>query len=167
MNFKKTLILLALLVYPIYVAAQTTMTIFIDQANTSIMSKDGKTLRIGSIGDEGVAFKGPLDIGSDDILLDISTKVAAGSTNADATALTTPYTYVTASNDAKGVKLYAASTGAVRFVQNTVADKVLKIYPPALDGINGGTVTTAAASCTAGSLCICVKVKALTWYCSL
>jgi hypothetical protein len=133
-------------------------------AGTTVTAGTGITATTGNI----TATAGNLVLTAGEIVMaGISTKAAAGSTNADATALTTPVTYVTGADDATGVILAAGSTGSVRWIYNTVGNKVLKIYPPALDAVNGGTVTTDAASCPAGALCICTKVAALTWYCGL
>lgn len=133
-------------------------------AGTTVTAGTGITATTGNI----TATAGNLVLTAGEIVMaGISTKAAAGSTNADATALTTPVTYVTAADDTKGVILAAGSTGSVRWIYNTVGNKVLKIYPPALDAVNGQTVTTGATSCPAGALCICTKVAALTWYCGL
>jgi len=262
---KKILALLATIIIPAYVLAQTTVGIFIDQANSSIISKDGASLKVGSAGTQGVnvlvdgvsemtvsatavtlptnsltvtagnvaatagsvsagttlaagttvtagtgvtattgnvvATAGAVNAGTtmtagtgitataggvtatagnitatagnlvltagEIVMAGISTKAAAGSTNADAVALTTPVTYVTGADDSVGVILAAGSIGSVRWIYNTVGNKVLKIYPPALDAVNGQTTTTGATSCPAGALCVCTKVAALTWYCGL
>ena len=75
----------------------------------------------------------------------ITTVAAAGSNSATAAALTTAHiTTVTASDDSKGVKLpTGVATGDIVVVVNTVADKPLKVYPPAGKKINGGSADAA------------------------
>lgn len=77
---------------------------------------------------------------------------AAGSTNADATALPagTATTYpVTAADDTKGVILDASEkvAGRLIFIANLVSNKVLKVYPP-----TGGTINGAAANAAFSSV---------------
>lgn len=74
--------------------------------------------------------------------------VATGSTNADAAACSIGFNVVTAANATKGVILPAARDGQVVTVKNNAA-AVLKVYPPALAGINALTVTTGALSLAA------------------
>lgn len=93
---------------------------------------------------------------------DIGTVAAAGSAQGDATAITKLLTYVTASDDAKGVKLPAAAAGLVYEVYNTVAAKVLKIYPSTGDDINDGT-TDAALSIAGKSFARFVALDNTTW----
>lgn len=75
--------------------------------------------------------------------LDLGTIAAAGSTNADATAVADQLTYVTASDGTKGVILpESTGTGAIYIIHNTVNAQNLKVYPDASGQINGGTATT-------------------------
>lgn len=73
-----------------------------------------------------------------------STIAAAGSVTGDATAITTQFTYVTASDGTKGVKLPTTTTaGTVIIVHNTVNAQNLKVYPPTSGTINGGSADAA------------------------
>lgn len=74
--------------------------------------------------------------------------VATGSTNADAAACSVGFNVVTAANATKGVILPAARDGQIVYVKNNAA-AVLKVYPPALAGINALTVTTGGLSMAA------------------
>jgi hypothetical protein len=66
------------------------------------------------------------------------TIAADGSALADATAITKKITYVTASDNAKGVKFPTPATGDSFRVYNTVASKNLIVYPVSGGTINGG-----------------------------
>jgi hypothetical protein len=84
------------------------------------------------------------------------TVAAAGSTNADATAITTPSVLVTAGDATKGAILPALAAGQFVFLKNGAA-AVLKIYPPSGAGINALTVTT-------GAISLASNVSAIFWY---
>lgn len=85
---------------------------------------------------------------------------AAGSTNADATAVTSYNTIVTAADGTKGVILPAAGdVGEVFLITNNVA-QILKIYPPASSSINGATATTGAYSAAASAPTLIVRTTA-------
>lgn len=75
----------------------------------------------------------------------VATVAAAGSTKADPGVLTDAHiTTVTASDDSKGVILpTGVALGDTLIVVNTVANKTLKVYPPAGKKINGGTADVA------------------------
>ena len=67
---------------------------------------------------------------------------AAGSTNADATALpagTSPVYPTTAADDTKGVILSTSDkvTGRMIHIGNGVSNKILKVFPAVNDTING------------------------------
>lgn len=81
------------------------------------------------------------------------TVAAAGSTNADATPITTPGVLVTAGDATKGAILPALAAGKMVFVKNG-ANAVLKIYPPAGAAINALTATTGAISLAANTSAI-------------
>jgi hypothetical protein len=103
----------------------------------------------------------------------IETKAAAGSTQADAGALTAGkfIHMVTAANETTGVKLpacAAANVGEIHFVLNTVANKFLKIWPNTGAQINGGGADAVYNGGAAGHgarthLCVCQAAN--TWYC--
>jgi hypothetical protein len=75
----------------------------------------------------------------------VATVAAAGSTKADPGVITTAHiTTVTAADDSKGVILPAGvALGETLIVVNTVANKTLKVYPPAGKKINGATADVA------------------------
>lgn len=78
---------------------------------------------------------------------------AAGSTNADAAALSAGYNIVTGADATKGVILPAAVAGRPVWVKNGAA-AVLKVYPPSGAAINGLTATTGAISMAANTFAI-------------
>lgn len=66
-----------------------------------------------------------------------ATVAAAGSSKSDAAALTGTVNIVTDANDTKGVILpTGVAQGDTVLVVNTVANKVLKVYPPSGKKIN-------------------------------
>jgi hypothetical protein len=109
-----------------------------------------------------VSTSGDSTVGSGLVLSDIGTVAAAGGpTIADAAAITTHVTIVTAADGTKGVKLpTGATTGEVYVVSNSAA-AALKIYAAdeTLNGVTAGTALTIAANKGA----ICVKSGAATW----
>lgn len=74
----------------------------------------------------------------------IATAAAAGtgSDNTDATAITSYITYVTASDDTKGVVLPTAVAGLEYIIYNTVAGKTLRVWAASGDDINDGTAAS-------------------------
>lgn len=71
------------------------------------------------------------------------TLAAAGSDLAGAGAITKKITYVTATDNAKGVKLPTPATGDSYKIYNTVASKNLIVYPVSGGTINGGSANAA------------------------
>lgn len=93
-----------------------------------------------------------------------ATLAAAGADDTDAALITVPLTYVTAADGTKGVELPAGSIGNTYCVINTHATNVLKLYPPALGTLNGGTATTGSIS-IAGTETVCYKkVSSTAWH---
>jgi hypothetical protein len=94
---------------------------------------------------------------------------AAGSTNADAAALPagTGRVYpTTGADDTKGVIVHASDkvTGRMIFIGNGVANKILKVYPPAGGSINGGAANAAFGSASGkGVVLVCLDSAANTW----
>ena len=108
-----------------------------------------------------VATSGDSTVGSGLVLSDVGTVAAAGSTIADAAAVATHVTIVTAADATKGVKLpTGATTGEVYVISNSAA-AILKVYATSetLNGVAGATGFSIAASKGA----ICVKSGAATW----
>lgn len=87
---------------------------------------------------DDLAITGQLKLG-------VGTLAAAGSIITDAADITNQVTYVTASDDAKGVQLPAATVGESYDIYNTVANKILKIWPTASGAINGGSANAAVS----------------------
>lgn len=94
---------------------------------------------------------------------------AAGSTNADATALPAGTAMVyptTAADDTKGVILNAADkvTGRTILIGNGVSNKILKVYPPSGGTINGAAANAAFSSASGKGVMIhCLDSGANTW----
>lgn len=113
---------------------------------------------MGSNFQEDIEFKGK-------IKLALETVAAAGSTNADAAALTKQVTYVTASDGTKGVILPStAEIGEFFIIHNSVNAQNLKLYPPASGTLNGGTATTGSVLIAGEETCIIVKATSTAWY---
>ena len=94
----------------------------------------------------------------------VATPAAAGTDNTDATELTAEVNAVTGANDNAGVKLPTAEAGMEILVKNTVANKVLKVYPGAGATINALTQTTGALSMAAATIARFVAVSSTQWY---
>jgi len=92
-----------------------------------------------------------------------ATVAAAGSSEANAAAIATGFTLVSAADATKGVILPTAVAGQICIIKNG-ANAVLKIYPNTGDGINALTVTTGALSIAALTSVILVAYNATTWY---
>ena len=85
--------------------------------------------------------------------LDVAKPAAAGTTRADATAMTASFNWVTAADAAKGVILPAPTAGRVVVVKNDdTANAILKVYAPGSAKINGvaGSTAFSMAAKTAG-----------------
>jgi hypothetical protein len=106
------------------------------------------------------------EIMADHLAVSTGTVAAAGSTHADAAAITKRATYVTASDDARGVKLPAAVTiGFTYDVFNTVASKNLKVYPSTGGQINAGGANVATTVYGKGAV-RCLYGATDTWQCA-
>jgi hypothetical protein len=77
-------------------------------------------------------------VNATEVMLGTGTIAAAGSTQADATAVTNQLTFVTAANATKGIILPSISENKVVIIVNT-ANATLKIYPASGEKIQGGT----------------------------
>jgi hypothetical protein len=88
---------------------------------------------------------------------------AAGSTEADATSITTGLTVVTGADGTKGIKLPTAMAGDIVIVKNNGA-AVLKVYPAQYDQINALTITTGAYSMAANTSMIIIAFDTTTWF---
>ena len=92
-------------------------------------------------------------VGVTSLNLNVAKPAAAGSTRADATALTASFNWVTAADAAKGVVLPAPTAGRVVVIKNDdTANAILKVYAPGSAQINGvaGSTAFSMAAKTAG-----------------
>jgi|688.fasta_scaffold1210135_1 hypothetical protein len=95
---------------------------------------------------------------------DVAKPAAAGSTRADATAMTASFNWVTAADATKGVILPAPTAGRVIAVKNDdTANAALKVYAPGSAKINGVAGTT-AFSMAAKTACFFVAYDATDWF---
>lgn len=90
-------------------------------------------------------------------LVGVDTIAAAGSTIADATPINGNRVVVTASNDAKGVRLPVAERDASVTIVNTVSNKTLLVYP--------ATATEQVNAVTAGDAYTMPAATHSTFYC--
>jgi hypothetical protein len=96
--------------------------------------------------------------------LDVAKPAAAGSTRADATALTASFSWVTGADAAVGVILPAPTAGRVVAIKNDdTANAILKVYAPGSAKINGVAGTT-AFSMAAKTACFFVAYDATDWF---
>lgn len=120
----------------------------------------GKALVLDANGDVAMPTGGMLALSRASI-------AAAGTTSADATALTGQINAVTAADNAKGVALPAAATteGPI-WVINTVANASLLVYPVngGNDNING-LAEDAAITLAPGQSAMFTPTSATQWYC--
>lgn len=103
-------------------------------------------------------------VGVASLNLDVAKPAAAGSTRADATALTASFNWVTAADAAKGVVLPAPTAGRVVAIKNDdTANAILKVYAPGSAKINGvaGSTAFSMAAKTAGFF---VAYDATDWF---
>lgn len=96
------------------------------------------------------------------VAFETGTAAAAGSSAADATAISKTVTNVTASDNAKGVILPTAVAGKLMVVHNTVADKGLFLYPGASDTLNGLGATVGVVIPGKG-FAVCYAIDAAVW----
>ncbi len=91
---------------------------------------------------------------------------AAGTTNADATQLSSAINNVTTTAASTGVKLFTAEAGASVVVSNQGANALL-VYPAASGQINALTVTTGGFSVGAGKTVTLFGVSGTNWVTNL
>jgi len=111
----------------------------------------------------GAAISGSTITGAS-LSFDVDKPAAAGSTRADATAMTASFNWVTAADATKGVILPAPTAGRVIAVKNDdTANAVLKVYAPGSAQINGVAGTT-AFSMAAKTACFYVAYDTTDWF---
>jgi len=121
----------------------------------------GGTITDASI--TGGTFSGPTVTGAS-LSVNVAKPAAAGSTRADATALTASFNWVTAADAAKGVVLPAPTAGRLVVIKNDdTANAVLKVYAPGSAKINGVAGST-AFSMAAKTACWFVAYDATDWF---
>lgn len=99
----------------------------------------------------------------DTLLIDAATLVATGNSQGTAAAIVSDTVYVTAADNTTSVKLPTAVSGRRIVVINTVANKVLPIYPATGASINAESAN-AAVSLPAGSVAVFYATSATKWY---
>lgn len=96
-------------------------------------------------------------------LSSVGTITAAGTTVADATALTAFVNNVTTVAASTGVKLPDAPIGSIVTVSNAQATNSLKVYPhSATATLNGGTAGAGVTATTAQAI-QCIRQSATNW----
>jgi hypothetical protein len=96
--------------------------------------------------------------------LNVAKPAAAGTTRADATAMTASFNWVTAADASKGVILPAPTAGRVIAVKNDdTANAALKVYAPGSAKINSVAGTT-AFSMAAKTACFFVAYDTTDWF---
>lgn len=96
--------------------------------------------------------------------LNVAKPAAAGSTRADATALTASFSWVTGADATKGVVLPAPTAGRVIAIKNDdTANAVLKVYAPGSAQINSVAGST-AFSMAAKTACFFVAYDTTDWF---
>jgi hypothetical protein len=98
------------------------------------------------------------------LAVDVAKPAAAGSTRADATAMTASFNWVTAADATKGVIIPAPTAGRVIIVKNDdTANAILKVYAPGSAKINGVAGST-AFSMAAKTACLFVAYDTTDWF---
>lgn|SRR3990167_333180 len=97
-----------------------------------------------------------------ELSVDSRTVAAAGSTQADATAVGTGFTLVSAADGTKGVLLPAAKAGHVCFIKNNESS-TLKIWPAVDDAINA-LAADASLDIVSLTSVILIAYDGTTWY---
>lgn len=96
--------------------------------------------------------------------VDVAKPAAAGTTRANATAMTASFNWVTGADAAKGVILPAPTAGRLIVVKNDdTANAVLKVYAPGSATINGVAGST-AFSMAAKTACWFVAYDTTSWF---
>lgn len=93
----------------------------------------------------------------------VATVAAGGTAIANANAIDVGFTQVTASDDTAAIRLPEAAAGKVCIVKNTVANKILKVFPAVNDTINSATAN-AVYNQTNGAFRIYVAYNAVNWW---
>lgn len=92
-----------------------------------------------------------------------STVAAAGSTQANAAALSDGFNLVSAADGTKGVRLPAAAAGRVVIIKNNTSAQTLKVWPATGDAINA-VVADSNATMAGLTSWLMIAYDATTWY---
>jgi hypothetical protein len=112
----------------------------------------------------GGTIAGVSTSGITNLAVDVAKPAAAGSTRADATAMTASFNWVTAADATKGVIIPAPTAGRVIIVKNDdAANAILKVYAPGSAKINGVAGST-AFSMAAKTACLFVAYDTTDWF---
>lgn len=134
---------------------------FADPELVSGTTITGATISGGTI--DGAAITGAT-ASVTSLNLDVAKPAAAGSTRADATALTASFSWVTGADATKGVVLPAPTAGRVIAIKNDdAANAVLKVYAPGSAKINSVAGST-AFSMAAKTACFYVAYDTTDWF---
>ena len=115
----------------------------------------GATISGGTVSATDITTTGGLYIKS-------ATVAAAGSTQANAAAVSDGFTLVSGADGTKGVVLPAAIAGRTVILKNN-AGSTLKVWPASGDGINAITVDSNFTMLTV-TACLFVAYDSTTWY---
>jgi hypothetical protein len=122
----------------------------------------GTTITSATI--SGGTISGVSTSGITNLAVDVAKPAAAGSTRADATAMTASFNWVTAADATKGVIIPAPTAGRVIIVKNDdAANAILKVYAPGSAKINGVAGST-AFSMAAKTACLFVAYDTTDWF---
>lgn len=130
------------------------------------VTQDNATINGGTL--YGVTLVDPTVSGTltGNVTLPVAAVAAAGSTDADAAAISAyGVVHATGADGTKGVKLPAASAGKVVIVKNAdAANAILKVYPATGDKINSGTATTGSLNMAAKTATMLVALDDTDWF---
>lgn len=134
---------------------------FADPELVSGTTITGATISGGTI--DGAAITGAT-ASVTSLNLNVAKPAAAGSTRANATALTASFSWVTGADATKGVVLPAPTAGRVIAIKNDdAANADLKVYAPGSATING-VVGTTAFTMAAKTACFFVAYDTTDWF---
>ena len=129
------------------------------------IAQDNVTITSGTATLQSLVITGTGSL-TGNITFPVATVAAAGSTNANATAITTyGVIHATGADATKGVKLPPAAAGKVVIVKNAdAANAVLKVYPDTSDKINSGTATTGSLNMAAKTAAMFIALDDVDWF---
>lgn len=93
----------------------------------------------------------------------VAAVAVGGTAQANANAIAVGFTAVTGADDTAAIVLPSAAAGLVCVVKNTVANKILKVFPATADTINGAAAN-AVYNQTNGAMRVYVAYNAVAWW---